>query len=405
MFTKRTLSILLLFVMLFTPLKNAFAFTIIEAWGEVILSGPYYDSTKDMYYIDLKDGVTDWAHYKYWSDEAGTKLVVETDIYAEDQGRVYFEDWLSSCNGMTEVTWYDYAKQEVGYTKYVTTEIKNPPANCDGGDNGDDGGTEEPPPSEGNDCIGCDLFNCPGWETYMGKLNEIKNAIPPAPNWQSVANTFRDTIAPRIKEDMRDLLGSAPNPSMPDIPGMPSMPSVNIDTPDKPTGNEAPGLGDSSFDENDVKNAAPKIPERDDPTGGFEINNPIDTLPSQDEFTKNVPDEGTAAIPAAPNEPENQAPEPEEPENVAPTPEEPENEAPTPVEPENQAPTPTEPENVAPTPEEPENVAPTPTEPEEPEPIPMPTPSEPGNEAPIPNENWEAPIPNESWGGFPMPTQ
>ncbi|WP_256816674.1 hypothetical protein [Cytobacillus sp. Bac17] len=236
---------------------------------------------------------------------------------------------------------------------------------------------------ESGGCIGCDLFNCPGWSQYMGKLEEIKSAIPPAPNWQEVANTFRDTIAPRIKSDMEDLFGYAPiPPNAPNPPGAPALPE-DLDNRgiQAPTGQEAPGLEDSVFSPDDIKNGAPKIPEREDPTGGFDIIDPIGSLPSQDEFIENAPVEGEAPLPADPNDPDNFAPNPPEGDNVAPSPNEGDNYTP---------PNPSEPENMAPTPGDTTGSAPLPSE---------------SGTAPIPGDtNGSAPIPSES-GTAPLPGQ
>lgn len=244
-------------------------------------------------------------------------------------------------------------------------------------------------------CIGCDLFNCPGWSQYMGKLDEIKSAIPPAPNWQQVANTFRDTIAPRIINDLDNLLGRAP--SSPGAPNAPSAPALPSDLDDRgltaPTGQEAPGLDDSTFSGDDIKNGAPKIPEREDPTGGFEINDPISGLPTQDEFTANQPNEGEAPLPTDPKDPDNFAPNPPEGDNIAPTPSEGDNTAPSPNEGDNYTPpNPSEPENMAPAdPTEPENIAP--------------TPGDTTGTAPIPSESGTAPIPGDTNGSAPIPSE
>ena len=81
-----------------------------------------------------------------------------------------------------------------------------------------------------------------------------------------------------------DVVGSAYAPPVPDLPA-PSYPNIfdvlnGVDerNPAKPTGQEDPQLGTSSFNANDVMNGAPEIPFEEDTTGGFEILNPLDTL-------------------------------------------------------------------------------------------------------------------------------
>ena len=81
-----------------------------------------------------------------------------------------------------------------------------------------------------------------------------------------------------------DAIGVAHAPPVPSLPA-PSIPNIfdvlnGVDerNPAKPTGTEDPQLGNSSFDANDIMNNAPVIQEREDPTGGFNIVNPLDTL-------------------------------------------------------------------------------------------------------------------------------
>ena len=100
----------------------------------------------------------------------------------------------------------------------------------------------------------CCVFDCPG-------MDEFKNFL-----------AF-------------DLVGSAHAPPVPDLPA-PNIPNIfdilnDVDqrNPPKPTGQEDPNLGDASFDANEIKDNAPEIQFREDPTGGFNIVNPLDTLP------------------------------------------------------------------------------------------------------------------------------
>lgn len=227
----------------------------------------------------------------------------------------------------------------------------------------------------------CAVFQCPSWDEYMGKVDQIIGKIPPAPNWKNVSEIFRDTIAPRIKSDMSDLLGKAPS-----LPSVPSMPSGLDDRGIKaPEGKD--GIGDSGFGSDDIKNGAPKVPVREDPTDGFIIKDPLGELEDPPKLV--------------PKEPENKAPTPVEPENKAPTPEESENKAPTPEEPENKAPTPEEPENKAPTPKDEEATAPIPDQGS----ISPPTPKDSGANAPIPSDDgFNVPIPSVEEGSFPIPS-
>ena len=111
---------------------------------------------------------------------------------------------------------------------------------------------------------------------------------------------------------MQEILGEVDDP--PPAPKPPDPPPIGDDLNDggikPPTGEIAPGLEDSGFDENDIKDDSPKIKENPDDSGGFIINNPIDGLPSQQEFKDNVPNEGDSPIPGDPVEPDNVSPVP-----------------------------------------------------------------------------------------------
>lgn len=117
----------------------------------------------------------------------------------------------------------------------------------------------------------CCIFECPGWEEYLGFLSGT-------------------------------IVGSASAPPVPDLPA-PDIPNIfdvlnDVDErhPMKPTGTEDPNLGTSSFDENDIKNNAPEIEFREDPTGGFDIVNPLETLP-EDGSTAPRPQEELETLP------------------------------------------------------------------------------------------------------------
>lgn len=82
-----------------------------------------------------------------------------------------------------------------------------------------------------------------------------------------------------------DLVGTATAPPVPgyeagDIPNIfDILNDVDKNTPEPITTTEDPGLEDASFDSDDLKMGADEIEFREDPTGGFDIKNPLDTLP------------------------------------------------------------------------------------------------------------------------------
>lgn len=116
----------------------------------------------------------------------------------------------------------------------------------------------EPGGGEVGGCEGvCEFFKCPGWDKFVGHLYDIADYAvgdvepPPVPN--------------------------LPKPDIPNIFDV--LNKVDERNPAKPTGQEDPGLGTNTFNADDIKNGAGEIEFREDPTGGFNIVNPLDTLP------------------------------------------------------------------------------------------------------------------------------
>ncbi|MBP3040576.1 hypothetical protein J9303_13880 [Bacillaceae bacterium Marseille-Q3522] len=189
-----------------------------------------------------------------------------------------------------------------GETGYI------PPGSGDGGDGGDGSG-DDGGGGSGGSCDNCSVFECPSWDEYMGGLEDIKNAIPPPPNWDEVAGKFRDTIVPGLINDLGDLLGSSPAPpTAPPQPGGVDDRGINDNRPDMP---DVPGLGDAGFSSGDIKNDAPIISERGDPTGGFNLGtSPLDSIPEAPEnpvpgddageWGQNKPDDGENNFPEPP---------------------------------------------------------------------------------------------------------
>lgn len=121
----------------------------------------------------------------------------------------------------------------------------------------------------------CCIFECPGWSDFMGYLNHLV---------EMGVGTVEAPDVPVL-----------PAPNIPNIFDV--LNSVDERNPDKPTGTEAPGLDDASFDATDLK-SGPEVEFREDPTGGFDIVNPLDTLdenlsdpplPEQENGTVNYP--------------------------------------------------------------------------------------------------------------------
>ncbi len=198
------------------------------------------------------------------------------------------------------------------YNKPNPTNPKPSPGGGDGGNGGDGGDGGNGDNGGGNDggsggnggdgggggSGGCSCFKTQEWQDLMDTLNGISNKIPPPPNWQNVANTMRDTIVPAMTNSIvpamtnsfENMLGTAPSPpSAPatlDVtpPSTPAQPPVHdyageLDS-NAPTFNDVPGLDEaSSFTADDIKSEAPEIQFREDESGGFNIGNPLDSLP------------------------------------------------------------------------------------------------------------------------------
>lgn len=154
----------------------------------------------------------------------------------------------------------------------------------------------------------CRIFRCPQWESYMGKLDDIKNAIPPAPNWDQVAETFKDKIVPALMDEVKDYFGSVGDPPAPP-PDLPKIDDKNI-LDRTPVFNDVPELDNAGFDSTDIKNQAPVIEERPDESGGFDLSvDPIESLPEVPNTLEPGKTENKDWM-NKPNEPSNSFPDP-----------------------------------------------------------------------------------------------
>lgn len=147
--------------------------------------------------------------------------------------------------------------------KASTVADGSPPE--DEGTGGEEGGEEE-------GCGLCDIFECPGWDAYLSTLYSV------------AAFAVGDVEPPPVPD--------LPKPNPPNIFNI--LKYVDERNPAKPTGQD--GMGNTPFEANDVKNNAPDIPVRDDPTGGFNIIDPLTTLP-KDGSTAPKPTEQLESIP------------------------------------------------------------------------------------------------------------
>lgn len=274
------------------------AVQMVEKTGSIFAGDPYLDSANNRYTVDFVGQNVDKLVLTSYNPGGFDTVSSTITVSATADGQPYMIGSNFTCNKPYTAYYYDHSGNQIGYMKLIVTDLVEPTTCMSGG---------IMPPDE-EKCDSCAIFSCPGWSDYMDKLDGIKAAIPPPPNWSAVADTFRDSIAPRIKSDMAELIGTSPTPTLPNYAQAPSKPStpgslggVDDGGISAPTGTEAPGLGDSTFSGDDLKAAAPTIPERSDPTGGFDlITDPIGGLPSQDDFIKNAPIEGDVPFPSMP---------------------------------------------------------------------------------------------------------
>ena len=262
--------------------------------GGILKGSPYYNATKDEIRMDYVSGKVSHVTLVF----NGTT----TRNFDAPSGQHFVASGLT-CVGVYDVTARDGASTVLAtYSVRIDDGDLSSPK-CDSSSAADTGT---------QDCDLCKLFSCPGWDEYMGKMDQISSAIPPPPNWGEVADTFRDSIAPRLVSDMEDMLGTAPDPP-PDEPELGGIDDRGIND-SQPNMQDVPGLNDAGFSADDIKNQAPVIKENPDPTDGFDLSvDPIGSLPAAPENPKpgatdaggwggNKPSGNDVPFPGAPKE-------------------------------------------------------------------------------------------------------
>lgn len=165
------------------------------------------------------------------------------------------------CYGYYKVEFYD-GSSRLGYTHF---NIIGPEAVCEEGPYYKFGDSENPDEEEDRQVV-----EIPGWDDAMDKIDEIINKIPPPPNW--------DDVAGKIRDEIEDMLGGSPSqPKPPAQPPAVDTGGIADKIPEMPT---VPGLDDSGFSPGDIKDEAPEIDFREDPTEGFDlVEDPVNSLP------------------------------------------------------------------------------------------------------------------------------
>jgi len=91
-------------------------------------------------------------------------------------------------------------------------------------------------------CDGCkflkEMLACPEWSTYMGEWeNLLKKVIPPAPNWDEVAqkigNGVSQGVADAVRQGITDAIGNDPPPTESELESqIPASPELNASYPE-----------------------------------------------------------------------------------------------------------------------------------------------------------------------------
>lgn len=293
-----------------------------------------YESANDRYRVVLDMTPYTVSYIKAKITKGSTVVSEDTHNKTASTMTMYVE-----CNGTITITWYDGSGSSLGSESFSATQIVNENASCNpsggddppgggddppddgggdldpcdgylshlypqcpdydppdeggedpppgGGDPPDDGGTDpppdgggtEPPPSGGVECPVCDLFECPNWDDYMGKIDEIIDGFPSIEDAiRRQTRDIEDAIEEQTDRIEYDIVGQPP--SLPSEPSMPSPPNTYGFENEAPVMEENPDLDNSGFTLQDLEDEAPEIEFREDPTGGFDIADPVGSLPA-----------------------------------------------------------------------------------------------------------------------------
>lgn len=293
---KKIISLLLL-----TMLSNVFLFNVASAYTVVSKSDPYniianvaYNESQDRIYIVFDTNVITSQRVR-----TITRIIYNNSSFSSvhstrtDSATNYYTSIFINCPGHYEFKLFNNHDESIGSIKISAnySDFKN----TDGCDNPGVNPPEPPepptepepeppknPPNNDDDeeCNVCGIFDCPGWDQYLGKLNQIAN--------QAVGRLSND-----IDNIVKNAVGDMSNVSTPDFGRAQRIPNIfdilnDVDKRNipKPTGQEDSQLKNATFNANDIKNNATEIQFRDDPTGGFVIDNPLNTLPNGSDFPR-----------------------------------------------------------------------------------------------------------------------
>lgn len=284
----RKITTILILLLLFVPLDRADAasgrYTVIETYDPLGLIGgatyhaPGVEQPHDVLRFTVHNGenVRKWvvtSHTGNWSQ--GTRKEFPNTHGLKSYGL--------TCNTNYTSELYNLNGDLLASQRLTVTGLVNP--SCDSDAENGNGQGDLPPQCDVCECLAGvkDAINAGN-----GKLDQIIDKIPPAPNWQEVANTMRDTIVPQLVGDTRDMLDDllgrapAPPPPPPQPQAPPDIETPNTDAmPDAPSVDLPPESNDNNFDASDVIENAPVIPyeEPDEADEGFNLSlDPLQNL-------------------------------------------------------------------------------------------------------------------------------
>ena len=210
-------------------------------------------------------------YYQCWTAQNGN--VTETYCLDAGDSAATYNSANDNCQ-IEEDGGYEYAVEEgadiqplsLEYDDYAVEEFGD--EDIEFGHMLVDEPTYESSPDPELGCDLCALFECPGWDEFMGAITDLSNI----------------TGGGLTREDAVDLIGTVQPPPVPDI-ALPPMPNIfdvleEVDerNPTQPTGDDGFGNEDG-FNADDIRQQAPELPVEEDNTGGFNIVDPLQTLP------------------------------------------------------------------------------------------------------------------------------
>ena len=179
---------ILIMTSLFILMFNGFAFAqIFQKTGSVFISSLSYDAGLDVYKVDLDPNLLAAGSVKHrlYSDSGYTNQTFQSQVYFPATMTYAYATY--NCKKYYWDTFYDANGNVIGELKFYPDNLVN--SSCT--TNYTPTPSTTPPSGSGSSCTDCGLFNCPGWEAHMQALEDIKNAIPPAPNWQKVSEILQ----------------------------------------------------------------------------------------------------------------------------------------------------------------------------------------------------------------------